>query len=72
LPGKDNNLAYATKWTLNLKTGEATEQQLNNIHVEFPKINDNYLGRKCKYGYISIFGQEVRQHDNKSARKKTH
>jgi translation elongation factor EF-4 len=43
-----------------MKTGEVTELKLNDIQVEFPKINERYLGRKCKYGYISLYHPEVR------------
>jgi carotenoid cleavage dioxygenase-like enzyme len=63
LPGKDNNLAYTTKWILNMKTGEVTELKLNDIQVEFPKINERYLGRKCKYGYISLYHPELKYHE---------
>ncbi len=43
-----------------MKTGEATELKLNDIQAEFPKINEKYLGRKCKYGYIGLYNAEVR------------
>jgi carotenoid cleavage dioxygenase-like enzyme len=46
-----------------MKTGEVTELKLNDIQVEFPKINERYLGRKCKYGYISLYHPELKYHE---------
>ena len=39
------------QWRFNLKTGESTEKVLCEIPSEFPRINEQYLGRKTRYGY---------------------
>ena len=32
---------------------------LNDLNVDFPKINLDYLSRKNRYGYASIFPTEI-------------
>jgi len=50
------------KYTMNMKTGEATEQCLNPQHnVEFPSYNSALTGRKSRWGYfIDHHDQEFR------------
>lgn len=47
--GSDVPLLY--QWKFNLKTGAVQEQALDNRACEFPRINEQYLGRQCRYGY---------------------
>jgi carotenoid cleavage dioxygenase len=42
---------YLYRWTLNLKTGAVTETKLDDQRTEFPRMNDQWLGRKSRYGY---------------------
>ncbi|QOV22510.1 carotenoid oxygenase family protein [Anabaenopsis elenkinii] len=39
------------RWRFNLSTGKAQEEMLDNIPVEFPRINENFLGQTTQYGY---------------------
>jgi carotenoid cleavage dioxygenase-like enzyme len=39
----------------NLKTGEIRERKLGELHTEFPTINDDYVGRKNRYVFTSIY-----------------
>jgi len=39
------------RWQFNLKTGVVQEQPLDDRPCEFPRINDQYLGRPNRYGY---------------------
>ncbi|MEM1169552.1 MAG: carotenoid oxygenase family protein [Cyanobacteria bacterium P01_H01_bin.35] len=41
------------RWRLNLKTGSVTEEVIDPIPSEFPRINDGLLGRKMRYVYAS-------------------
>ncbi len=39
------------RWVLNLDTGTVTDEQTDDLPGEFPVINENYVGRKNRYGY---------------------
>ncbi|MBE9157035.1 carotenoid oxygenase family protein [Nodosilinea sp. LEGE 06152] len=39
------------QWRFNLKTGAVREQALDDRACEFPRINEQYLGRQSRYGY---------------------
>ncbi|MBP5977996.1 carotenoid oxygenase family protein [Brasilonema sp. CT11] len=43
---------YLTKWIFNLQTGRCDEEQLFDIPVEWPRINDSYSGNKFNFGYM--------------------
>ncbi|MBD2115000.1 carotenoid oxygenase family protein [Nodosilinea sp. FACHB-141] len=47
--GSDVPLLY--QWRFNLKTGAVQEQALDDRACEFPRINEQYLGRQSRYGY---------------------
>jgi carotenoid cleavage dioxygenase len=40
------------RWRFNLKTGAVVEASLDDIPSEFPRVNEQYLGRATRYGYI--------------------
>lgn len=39
------------QWRFNLKTGETTEQQLDDLLGEFPRMDNRILGRPSRYSY---------------------
>ena len=39
-------------WRLNLETGAVIERQLDDAMVEFPRINDAYMGAASRYSYM--------------------
>ena len=41
------------RWRFNLKTGEVKQEQLDDIPSEFPRVNEQLLGRKTRYGYTA-------------------
>jgi carotenoid cleavage dioxygenase len=41
------------QWRFNLNTGEVKEELLEEIPSEFPRINEQYIGRKNRYGYTA-------------------
>ena len=47
--GSDVPLLY--QWRFNLKSGAVQEQALDDRACEFPRINEQYLGRPSRYGY---------------------
>ncbi|MDJ0553535.1 MAG: carotenoid oxygenase family protein [Microcoleaceae cyanobacterium MO_207.B10] len=47
----DANIPYLYRWRFNLKTGAVKEEQLDDAPSEFPRVNEELLGRKTRYGY---------------------
>ncbi len=47
----DGDIPYLHRWRFNLKTGEVKEEQLDDVASEFPRVNEELLGRKTRYGY---------------------
>ncbi|KAF3886603.1 MULTISPECIES: carotenoid oxygenase family protein [Nostocales] len=41
------------KWRFNLSTGTVSEEMLDDVASEFPRINENLLGHKTRYGYTN-------------------
>lgn len=39
------------RWRFNMQTGETREEPLDDLAVDFPRINDKLLGRPAKFGY---------------------
>lgn len=54
----DDEQAKPHQYRLNLTTGKASEQAIDNIAVEFSRINENYLGSKNRYAYASRFSAD--------------
>lgn len=42
---------YLTKWTFDLGTGQMTEEQLDDVPSEFPRMNDRHLGRPSRFAW---------------------
>ncbi|MCC5638556.1 carotenoid oxygenase family protein [Nostoc sp. CHAB 5844] len=49
----DANIPRLHQWRLNLKTGALSESKLDDIAGEFPRVNENFLGRQIRYGYVN-------------------
>ncbi|MBU7584249.1 MAG: carotenoid oxygenase family protein [Nostoc sp. TH1S01] len=49
----DANIPRLHQWRFNLKTGAVSESRLDDIAGEFPRINENLLGRQTRYGYVN-------------------
>lgn len=45
-------IPFLHRWCFNLSTGTVTEEQLDDVPGEFPRVNENLLGRKTQYGYV--------------------
>ena len=42
---------HLTRWSLNLSTGNASEQQLDDLPAEFPRMHPDLNGKVNRYGY---------------------
>lgn len=42
---------YLWEWRMNVKTGQITERQVDDVRTEFPRIHDGMLGQKTRYAY---------------------
>lgn len=40
------------RWRFNLSTGTVIEEKLDDTPGDFPRINENLVGRKNRYGYV--------------------
>lgn len=49
-------LSRVYEWRLDLRNGVVAERNLTgkDCSMEFPIINDKYIGKKCKYGYTQV------------------
>ena len=47
------DIPFLYRWRFNLKTGVVIEEPLDDISSEFPRVNDQHLGYKTRYGYTS-------------------
>ena len=43
--------AVVTRWTMNMRTGEAKEEQIDDAISEFPVVNLEFAGRKSRFSY---------------------
>ncbi|WP_216895384.1 carotenoid oxygenase family protein [Nocardia alni] len=42
------------RWTLDLTTGQVTEEQLDDRAGEFPRVDDRLTGSNSRYGHIAV------------------
>ncbi|MEE2787118.1 MAG: carotenoid oxygenase family protein [Myxococcota bacterium] len=49
---------YFFRWTFNLETGGVEERRLDDVPTEFPRMNDDWLGMKSRYGYHQRLARE--------------
>ncbi|MGB3512356.1 MAG: carotenoid oxygenase family protein [Microcoleaceae cyanobacterium] len=47
----DGDIPYLYRWSFNLKTGAVKEEKLDDVASEFPRVNEEFVGRKTRYGY---------------------
>lgn len=48
------------EFRMNLKTGEVKQKKLGELIMDFPTINDKYIGRKHSYSYGLVFDEKHR------------
>lgn len=47
------NIPCLHRWRFNLKTGTVREEMIDDVPAEFPRVNEQLLGRQTQYGYIA-------------------
>jgi len=53
-PGEtDGDKARLYRWRLNLRTGSVREEALDSRPSDFPRVNEQQLGRATRYGYTA-------------------
>ncbi|MFE2728691.1 carotenoid oxygenase family protein [Kitasatospora sp. NPDC059327] len=54
-----NSGSRARRWTVDPATGTVREEQTDDLTVEFPTINEEYLGREHRYQYALSFPDDL-------------
>jgi len=44
------------RWTLDLSTGRTSEEQLDDLPLEFPRVDERRVGRAHRYGWATVQG----------------
>ncbi|MFN6564071.1 MAG: carotenoid oxygenase family protein [Nostoc sp. ChiSLP01] len=52
-PDPEANIPRLYRWRFNLTTGTVREEMLDDVASEFPRVNENFLGRQTQYGYTN-------------------
>jgi carotenoid cleavage dioxygenase len=52
-PDPEGNIPRLYRWRFNLNTGTVHEEMLDDVASEFPRVNENLLGRQNRYGYTN-------------------
>ena len=74
-----NSIPRLHQWRFNLNTGTTSETMLDDVATDFPRVNENFLGRQTRYGYagrmvegsMPLFDGIVK-YDLKSNKSQTH
>lgn len=48
-----SDIPLLCRWRFNLNTGETKEEKLDDVPSEFPRVNEQLLGRPNRYGYTA-------------------
>ena len=51
--GPDEGTPHLWRWTLDLATGSVKEEQLSDVGLEFPRVDERKVGRAHRYGYAT-------------------
>ncbi|MFF1901863.1 carotenoid oxygenase family protein [Kitasatospora sp. NPDC058218] len=54
-----NSGSRSRRWTVDLTTDTVREEQTDDLTVEFPTINEEYLGREHRYQYALSFPDDL-------------
>lgn len=52
-PDPEGDIPRLYRWRFNLSTGTVREEMLDDVVSEFPRVNENLLGRPTRYGYTN-------------------
>jgi carotenoid cleavage dioxygenase len=75
----DGDIPRLHQWRFHLITGEVREQMLDDVPAEFPRVNENFLGRQTRYGYAGKIAQSsmplfdgLIKYDHDNGKSQTH
>ena len=61
------------RWRFNLKTGQTREEPLDDMAVDFPRINDAQMGRAARFGYTAAVNMTAAvKYDLQTGRRTVH
>jgi carotenoid cleavage dioxygenase len=71
---------YLTRWIFNLKKRKITKERLDNMNVEFPRIDERFIGYNNRFAYMNYtlnqnpfnLFDSIAQFDLKSNKKEIH
>lgn len=66
------NIPRLYQWRFNLTTGAVCEEMLDDVPTEFPRVNENFLGRQTRYGYALKMGEGLIKYDFSNGKSQTH
>jgi carotenoid cleavage dioxygenase len=58
--GQEDQSPRMHRWRFNMKTATVTEEGLDDVSSEFPRINESLTGRQNRYSYSARVPQSVR------------
>jgi carotenoid cleavage dioxygenase len=79
--GPEESAPQLWRWTLDTATGAVTEEQLSDVPMEFPRVDERLVGREHRWGYASAvrrandendFGRSARPHRRQERRHRGH
>ena len=51
--GPEESVPLLWRWTLDTATGRVSEEQLSDVALEFPRVDERLVGRQHRWGYAS-------------------
>ena len=51
--GPDDGAPLLWRWTIDTVTGQVREEQLTDVPLEFPRVDERVVGRRHRYGYAT-------------------
>lgn len=78
-PDPQGDIPRLHRWRFNLSTGKVSEEILDDVPSEFPRVNENLLGQKTRYGYTARMVQGslplfdgIIKYDHNTSKSQTH
>jgi carotenoid cleavage dioxygenase len=63
LLGPDDGTPMLWRWTFDTATGRVTEDQLSDVPLEFPRVDERLVGRPHRWGYASTVRSSAQDND---------
>ncbi len=63
LLGPDDGTPQLWRYTIDTATGSVTEDQLSDLPIEFPRVDERLVGRPHRWGYASLVASDADAND---------